>query len=140
MPVTLEALNNPSEQDLIDLQKVYKDYPLDVDWPTLQELVNKDDNCTLYAIRFNDRLLGAMTITDAGDNLKLEHLCVRELTRQRHVGRDLLRLYKDELTNNSNTKPVVFSSCIQHIAIDTLFTQAGFTASGENNQTYIYNG
>ena len=140
MPVTLEAVNKPSEQDLIDLNKIYQDYPVDVRWPALQQQLNENSNTTLYAARFNARLLAAISITVKDDGITLDHLCVRTVTRQRHVARDMLRLLKAELSANAELadKRISFSSCIEDQNIATLFLQADFTQPDAQTLQFHY--
>ena len=83
-------------------------------------LADNSENLTLYAARFNARLLGAISVGEnEGGNISLNHLCVRQLTRQRHVGRDLLRLLISHL---SQEKAVSFKleTCMQNPALDKL--------------------
>ena len=128
MPVTLETINQASEQDLIDLEKVYADYPSDFRWPQMQKILQQDDQICLYGARFNARLLGAISCKKTNDHLELNHLCVRKVTRQRHVARDLLRLL---IAENPQQK-IIFNSCIDEPGLTRLLEQAGFSA--ENQQ------
>jgi GNAT superfamily N-acetyltransferase len=93
MPVILELINQPDPADLADLEKIYADYPLPpvaglVDWLFDQ----RDAGKTLIAGRFNDRLLAALWLARDGDCGRIEHLCVRALTRRRGTARQLLQL------------------------------------------------
>lgn len=93
MPVLVEEINQPSSQDLTDLQKIYQDAP---DWLIApfgdrQELID----CGIaeqrfLAGRFNDRLLVAALVEKRQDGWRLSHLCVRQVTRKRGVARRLL--------------------------------------------------
>ena len=132
MPTKLEHVVSPTEQDLIDLEKLYADYPLDADFSTVNDVVKSDESKALYALRFNDRLLGAVVIIEDAGNAELEYLCVREITRGRHVGRDILRLIKKD----KDYAKVTFTSCIEDEAITRLFTSAGFTQDGQEGNTY----
>ncbi|MDP3845804.1 MAG: acetyl-CoA sensor PanZ family protein [Pseudomonas sp.] len=93
MPVYVEFVRQPSAQDRSDLAKVYADAP---DW-LLAPHANADAligagiaSGQLIAGRFNDRLLGAALLEQGPDCWRLSHLCVRQITRQRGVGRRLL--------------------------------------------------
>lgn len=84
MKLTIIRLQKLSEQDCIDLGKI---------WPEVicSELERKlDENHRLYAARFNDRLLAAVELTIRGTQGRLEKLEVREVTRRRGVGSYLL--------------------------------------------------
>lgn len=100
MPIIVEQVTQPNEQDLIDLIKVYTDYPdfaskdkTDIKQWLAEQLAAP--NQRLYAARFNDRLLGAACLhglnTDtAGTPLSIHNFCVRNVTRRRGVGSKLL--------------------------------------------------
>lgn len=94
MPVRLEAITHPSKQDAIDLEKIYHDFQGDISGESLQK--QSDDSHILYAGRFNDRLLGAMQVVLNDSQVDIRYLCVREITRKRHVARDMLRLLLGE--------------------------------------------
>ncbi|CAD5105913.1 acetyl-CoA sensor PanZ family protein [Zestomonas carbonaria] len=93
MPVIVEAVRQPSDQDRSDLAKIYADAP---DWL----LAPHADGAalvaaglaagTLIAGRFNDRLLGAALLERGDGHWRLSHLCVRKVTRGRGVGQRLL--------------------------------------------------
>jgi GNAT superfamily N-acetyltransferase len=93
MPVIVETLNSPSEQDRSDLVKIYADAPewLLTPYASTAELVECGlADSLLVAGRFNDRLLGAALVTKGEQHWQLSHLCVRKVTRQRGVGRRLV--------------------------------------------------
>ena len=82
MKLTIIRLQHFSDQDRIDLEKI---------WPS-QDLstLTIDENHRLYAARFNERLLGAVRVTLRGVEGELSDLCVREVTRRRGVGQYLV--------------------------------------------------
>ncbi len=94
MPVHLEHISQPTEQDWIDLGKIYSDAPQD--WlsnaddiqGSLQELLNKD--IWFIAGRFNSRLLGALQAQKDRNNITLRHFCVRKITVNRGVAHQML--------------------------------------------------
>ncbi|AGH82233.1 hypothetical protein PCNPT3_11485 [Psychromonas sp. CNPT3] len=81
-----------SAQLLIDLAKIYQPY-FDADKLTQQALTalieNKDS--TLYVTLFNERHLGAVEVKVEGNKACLSLLSIRDLTRRRGVGINLLR-------------------------------------------------
>ncbi|PKH23810.1 aspartate 1-decarboxylase autocleavage activator PanM [Enterobacterales bacterium CwR94] len=85
MKLTIERITQPTAQDQIDLQKIWPDIPLPALFSTL------DENQRLYAARFNDRLLAAITLRIEGVSGYLQHLVVRDVTRRRGVGHYLLQ-------------------------------------------------
>lgn len=93
MPVIVQVIATPSEQDLIDLRKIYADAPAWLfapyaDADALIEQASRQGR--LIAGRFNDRLLGAAILEQLDDRWRLSHLCVRKVTRERGVARRLL--------------------------------------------------
>ncbi|MBL4796850.1 MAG: acetyl-CoA sensor PanZ family protein [Oleispira sp.] len=94
MPVHLEHISQPSEQDWIDLGKIYADAP--PQWlsdnndikASLQALLDQD--VWFISGRFNARLLGAMQARKNGNNITLSHFCVRNITVKRGVAHQML--------------------------------------------------
>ena len=94
MPVHLEHISQPSQQDWIDLGKIYSDAPKE--WlenaddiqTSLQNLL--DQGTWLIAGRFNARLLGALKAEKNGNNISLSHFCVRKITINRGVAHQML--------------------------------------------------
>ena len=89
MPVVVEAVRTPSQQDRLDLAKIYADAPADLFAPGEAAeawLAAALADGSLIAARFNDRLLGAARLTPQHDAWRLSHLCVRSVTRRRGVG------------------------------------------------------
>ncbi|UTW09621.1 acetyl-CoA sensor PanZ family protein [Pseudomonas benzenivorans] len=93
MPVIVETPSPENPQNLIDLNKIYRDAP---DWllpPYADGAALIQANLgtgRLLAGRFNDRLLGAALLERDNDCWRLSHLCVRAITRNRGVARRLL--------------------------------------------------
>lgn len=94
MPVYFESAEQPSTQDLADLEKIYLDAP---DWlvsPFVDAAALIDHGLsqnTLVTARFNSRLLGAALLDKQAEGWLLSHLCVRALTRNRGVARRLVQ-------------------------------------------------
>ena len=94
MPVHLEHISQPTEQDWIDLGKIYADAPQE--WlsdasdinTSLQSLL--DQQVWFIGGRFNSRLLGAMQASKKGNNVILQHLCVRNITTNRGVAHQIM--------------------------------------------------
>lgn len=93
MPVHLEHIQLPSNQDQTDLDKIYADAP---DWllaPYASATVLLQDNLPhghMVGARFNARLLAAAIVQRDQDRWQVSHLCVRKITRMRGVARRLL--------------------------------------------------
>ena len=94
MPVHLEHISQPTEQDWIDLGKIYTDAPQE--WlsnasdikASLQQLLDK--GTWIIAGRFNSRLLGALQAEKEGNNIILRNFCVRKVTVNRGVAHQML--------------------------------------------------
>ncbi|BBU94649.1 aspartate 1-decarboxylase autocleavage activator PanM [Providencia rettgeri] len=84
MRLTIIPLVNPTEQQYLDLHKIWPDQsPFE-----LAKMCKAGEQ--FYAARFNDRLLGAAKITVDHNTATLQDFCVREVTRRRGVGSYLL--------------------------------------------------
>ena len=93
MPVYVEFIREPSQQDRSDLAKIYADAPewLLVPYVDAEALIAAGlVNGSLVAGRFNDRLLGAALLERGAETWKLSHLCVRKVTRRRGVGKRIV--------------------------------------------------
>jgi GNAT superfamily N-acetyltransferase len=99
LPVHLEWVESPSEQDWIDLNKLYTDAPKG--WmdscsePLAQNylLQKQQQGYKVVAGRFNDRLIATALLKVNIEEINayyLEGMCVRALTRERGVARQLL--------------------------------------------------
>lgn len=107
MPVHLEHISQPTQQDWIDLGKIYSDAPQE--WladanniqTSLQELL--DQGTWLIAGRFNARLLGAMKAEKEGNTVTLSHFCVRKITINRGVAHQMLHHMSNWADENGYT-------------------------------------
>lgn len=95
MPVHMEWIESPSEQDWVDLNKLYKEAP--AHWFTTQADAKSyveaktSDSYQLLAGRFNDRLIAAAALKPgAQGSFVIEDLCVRQVTQERGVAKQLL--------------------------------------------------
>lgn len=82
MKLTIIRLQTFSEQDKIDLAKIWPEYS--------EESLDVDDAHLIYAARFNDRLLGAARVTLSDNQGAVDSFRVRDVTRRRGVGKYLL--------------------------------------------------
>lgn len=124
MPVSLEIINRPDTADLGDLEKIYADYPLPPVASFEQWLDSqREAGAMLIAGRFNGRLLGALWIADDG---RIEHLCVRAVTRRRGTARQLLQLLQSHAAQLQLAQLYVAEA--EELA--TLWEQLGFECRG----------
>lgn len=110
MPVIVESITAPSIDDQTDLLKIYNDAP---EWLKQAETpeewlirVLADENIFLYAGRFNDRLLAAALINRSQQQWSLEWLTVRNVTRNRGVGKRTVDVLQQMATENNATLAV----------------------------------
>jgi len=82
MKLTILRLMSFSDQDHIDLGKIWPEYS--------PSSLTVDETHRIYAARFNERLLGAVRVTRSGTDGALDSLRVREITRRRGVGQYLI--------------------------------------------------
>lgn len=119
MKLTIIRLGPFSDQDWIDLGKIWPEYSA--------ASLRTDDTHRIYAARFNERLLGAVRVTLSGAQGALDSLRVREITRRRGVG---LYLIEEVIRDN----PGVASWWMADVGVEdrsvmAAFMQAaGFTA------------
>ena len=126
MPVIAEALQTPNEQEWLDLEKLYQDYPEHFRVEELRQLLSANPATRLYVARFNDRILGALTLTVSGNNHTLDHLCVRTVTRRRGVARDLLR----QMLAAAEGSSFLLNSCREEATLEALLNPFGFVRQG----------
>ena len=119
MKLTIIRLVSFTEQDHIDLAKVWPEYS-----PASLEV---DETHRIYAARFNDRLLGAVRMTLSGTQAALDSLRVRDVTRRRGVGQYLLEeVIRD---NPAITTWWITEAGVEDRNVMAAFAQAmGFTA------------
>ncbi|HEY9035572.1 MAG TPA: acetyl-CoA sensor PanZ family protein [Pseudomonadales bacterium] len=106
MPVFLETVSAPSEQDHADLQKVLADWPeslpplhaADISHSDFLKQLLADPAQQVLGGRFNGRLIAMVWLEGSTqDTCTLRALCVRKLTRSRGVGERLLTLLGQQL-------------------------------------------
>ena len=98
-----------STQLLVDLKKLYQGYfnEQQLSDASLQQLV-ETPNKQFFVTLFNARHLGAVQVSIQQKNAQLQLLCVRDLTRRRGVGKNLLCEVENQL-QNSGVESVVLA-------------------------------
>lgn len=91
MKLTVENIPTFSEQDKVDLAKIWPHQNIDI---LEREL---SPTRLLFASRFNDRLLAAVLVEVNGKYAELSDLMVREVTRRRGVGMYLIEEIRHQL-------------------------------------------
>ena len=119
MKLTIIRLTSFSEQDHIDLAKIWPEYS--------PASLHIDDTHRIYAARFNDRLLAAVRVTLRGTEGVLDSLRVRDVTRRRGVGQYLV---EEVMRDNPAMTSWWFADIgVEDRAVMAAFAQAlGFTA------------
>ncbi|PDO89403.1 aspartate 1-decarboxylase autocleavage activator PanM [Kosakonia pseudosacchari] len=112
MKLTIVRLVTFTEQDHIDLAKVWPEYS--------SASLEVDDTHRIYAARFNDRLLAAVRVTLLGVEGALDSLRVRDITRRRGVGQYLV----EEVMRDN---PSITSWWIADIGVEDRGVMAAFT-------------
>ena len=122
MKLTIIRLESFSEQDHIDLGKIWPEYSA--------ASFDVDDVYRIYAARFNERLLGAIRVTLSFDHGALDSLRVREITRRRGVGQYLLEeIMRD---NPTITTWWITEAGVEDRSVMAAFAQAlGFNAEND---------
>lgn len=119
MKLTIIRLTSFSEQDHIDLTKIWPEYS--------PASLHIDDTHRIYAARFNDRLLAAVRVTLRGTEGVLDSLRVRDVTRRRGVGQYLVEEVMRD--NPAMTSWWIADIGVEDRAVMAAFVQAlGFTA------------
>ncbi len=99
MPVQIEWIESPTEQDWIDLNKLYKDAPKmwfeEKTEVTAQDYIRQKQaqGFKIVAGRFNDRLIATAAVKLMDNKAKtyeIDDLLVRGITRERGVARQML--------------------------------------------------
>ncbi len=87
-----------SPQLIIDLQKLYQGSlsNQELSDSSLQNLINTP-NKQFFVTLFNARHLGAVQVTTENSIAQLSLLCVRDITRRRGVGKNLIREVEKQL-------------------------------------------
>lgn len=122
MKLTIIRLQQFTDQDRIDLAKIWPEYDIDS--------LSIDDNHRIYAARFNERLLGAVRLTLQGTQATLDSLRVREITRRRGVGQYLL---EEVIADNTQAASWwMADEGVEDRGVMAAFMQAlGFTAQAD---------
>lgn len=122
MKLTIIRLETFTDQDHIDLAKVWPEYS-----PASLQV---DETHRIYAARFNDRLLAAVRVTLLGTQGALDSLRVRDVTRRRGVGQYLLEeIMRD---NPTITTWWITEAGVEDRSVMAAFAQAlGFNAEND---------
>jgi hypothetical protein len=129
MPIIAEHILDPSPQDKEDLLKIYQDYPFPLTEEPEQWLKQQLQNQSLWAGRFNDRLLVAATVDAQDKQWTVNHLCVRKLTRRRGTASQFLTL----LTQNAKQQLANLSinTALAPDILEPLAENCGFTQQAD---------
>lgn len=98
MRLSVFIANTPSTQLIIDLQKIYANYlpKASLTEQALAELVTQTTS-RLYMTMFNERHIGAINVQLNATLATLSQLTIRDLTRRRGIGKNLLKQIEKSL-------------------------------------------
>jgi hypothetical protein len=135
MPLIIEQVSQPSPQDLIDLTKIYQDYPpfADKNEADIQQWLHEQmavSDQQLYAMRFNDRLLAAALLRQQNNTCLLHSLCVRQLTRRRGAASKLIKDIQHIAARQQYSLTIELPENQQ--AFSEAILSLGFSACGNN--------
>jgi len=102
MRLSVFIANQPSAQLIIDLQKIYLDLlpkAALTEQSITQTLLEK--NTRLFMTMFNDRHIGAVKVVTETSKAVLSQLCIREITRRRGIGKNLLKQIEKQLAKEA---------------------------------------
>lgn len=118
-----------SAQLLIDLQKIYEN-TLPEKSLTTQALSNEiiESASQLFVTMFNERHLGAVKVSIDTTKATLSQLCIRDITRRRGIGKNLLKQIEKQLVSNGIQS--IQYDLAEVPAHESLSTQAFLSNSG----------
>ncbi len=136
MPLHIEWIESPSAQDWVDLDKLYKDAPHH--WFADQTVAGaqgymghkKELGYKVAVGRFNDRLITAAALQPhkgvamQHNGFELEDLCVRSITQDRGVARQLIVRICQWADEHSHGLWVEDLSCLYKVLEDYQFAYA----------------
>lgn len=136
MRLSVFIANTPSTQLVIDLQKIYANYlpEASLTEQALAEFVTQTTS-RLYMTMFNERHIGAVKVQINATQATLSQLTIRDLTRRRGVGKNLLKQLEKSLTTEGITD---IEYNLEEVAeIELLATQAFLSDSGYQLNNHI---
>ncbi len=136
MRLSVFIANTVSTQLVIDLQKIYANYLPEASLTdqALAELITQSSS-RLYMTMFNERHIGAVKVQINATQATLSQLTIRDLTRRRGVGKNLLKQLEKSLTAEGMTD---IEYNLKEVAeVELLATQAFLSDSGYQLNNHI---
>ena len=102
MRLSVFIANQTSPQLIIDLQKIYLNL-LPTETLTEQAIQQSlSEPCTrLFMTMFNERHIGSVKVVTETKKAVLSQLCIREITRRRGIGKNLLKQVETQLVSEA---------------------------------------
>lgn len=135
MRLSVFIANQTSPQLIIDLQKIYLNL---LPTETLTEQViqqSLSEPCIrLFITMFNERHIGAVKVVTEAKKAMLSQLCIREITRRRGIGKNLLKQIETQLISEA-IEDIEYD--LQEIkqgeltSIHTFLVDSGYTIKGD---------
>lgn len=126
MRLSVFVAEQTSAQLIIDLQKLYNSYLAEqqlTEQTLISELSAKDH--LYYVTMFNERHIGAVKVQIQDKSAHLSRLCIRDITRRRGVGKNLLSQVEKLLKNQGITE-VIYN--LDEVNEDELLATQAFLA------------
>jgi N-acetylglutamate synthase-like GNAT family acetyltransferase len=128
-------LPQSSHQLFLDLQKLYQPYlnEQQLTPDALQELISHPKTL-FFVTQFNARHLGAVQVEIKHEYAQLSLLCIRDVTRRRGVGKNLLREVEKQLKSKQVTNVEFSLTALKESNRETMiqFMQAcGYQLTGQ---------
>lgn len=134
MRLSVFVADTLSTQLTIDLQKIYLNERPEASL-TAQALSDElqKKSSLLYVTMFNDRHIGAVKVSKKGGQAILSELCIRDITRRRGIGKNLLRQVEKELfADGINSIEYDFTEVQQQQSLSTqaFLSDSGYSLNG----------
>ena len=103
MRLSVFIAEQPSTQLIIDLKKIYLNYlpESEITESKISEILEKS---SLFMTMFNERHIGAVKVEKNSTTATLSQLCIREITRRRGIGKNLLKQIEKQLITDGMTE------------------------------------
>ena len=131
MRLSVFIANTLSTQLIIDLQKIYLTYlPESVVNEQAISKVLAQTSSRLYLTMFNERHIGAVKVQLDTTQATLSDLCIREITRRRGVGKNLLKQVEKSLASEG-IKKITYD--LKEISEEELLNTQAFLSDSHYN-------
>ena len=133
MRLSVFIAEQPSTQLIIDLKKIYLNYlpESEITESKISEILEKS---SLFMTMFNERHIGAVKVEKNSTTATLSQLCIREITRRRGIGKNLLKQIEKQLITDGMTEIKYNLQEVkenEHSATKAFLTDSGYIVEGK---------